>query len=861
MTGGVWLGQLAASCGRRARLVAGAALVLAIVGALVVRAGLGVTTDTDGLFSRRLPWVQHQAALKQAFPQNEDTLVAVIDGTIPEAADLTAASLAEALAGDTAHFSSVRNPEGSPYFERNGLLFIAPVPLEALLDKTVDAQPFLGQLAADPSLAGLTGALALIAEGLKRGQADLTPFLPALQSFHESLAAADAGHPLSWELLLAGPLVEMGGHYRFVLARPRLQAGAMQPGASATAALRAAAAKLEFVRSGNARVRITGAVALQDDEFRAVAQGVGGGLVGSLLLILLWLFLAVRSWRLMLAILLTLLLGLLLTTVFAALAVGTLNLVSVAYAVLFVGLAVDFAIQFTLRFREARGETGRDGTVAALQLAARRGGGQILVAALATAAGFLAFTPTSFAGVAQLGLIAGAGMMIAFACTLTVLPALVALLRPATDAREVGFTWARPLDAFMVRRNRPVLGAAALLTLIGIAALPWLQFDSDPLHAKDQGSESVQTLNDLGADPLTSPYRIEVLQPSAAAARELGARLAKLPTVAGVLSLDSLVPEDQGAKLALISDAASLLGSTLNATPAAHPDAAGLRAAVRAQLEPILAAAKLLPAGHPYAAIADDLHTLANAPDSRLLAADTALTRFLPMQLARLRNVLQAGPVTRADIPADLAEDWQAPNGEVKLQVLPSRATAEDHAGLQRFVADVTRVAPDAAGAAVSIVRSADTITASFRTALLGALAAITAILLVSLRRVLDTVLVLAPLLLAALLSVIVAVLLPLPLNVANLIALPLLLGVGVAFNVYFVMNWRAGRTAPLSSATTRAVLFSALTTATAFGSLALSRHPGTASMGRLLLASLACTLAVSLAFMPAMLAAFSRPR
>ena len=137
---------------------------------------------------------------------------------------------------------------------------------------------------------------------------------------------------------------------------------------------------------------------------------------------------------------------------------------------------------------------------------------------------------------------------------------------------------------------------------------------------------------------------------------------------------------------------------------------------------------------------------------------------------------------------------------------------------------------------------------------------AIAAILFVVLRRVRDVVLVLAPLPLSSLLTLLVAVLLPLPLNFANIIALPLLLGVGVSFNIYFVMNWRAGRTRLLGSATARAILFSALTTGTAFGSLALSAHPGTASMGELLLISLGCTLLASLVFIPALLASLRPP-
>jgi len=373
-------------------------------------------------------------------------------------------------------------------------------------------------------------------------QTNLSAFAPALRGFHATLIAPSET-PLSWQNLLAGPMASLAGRYRFVLIKPKLDYGALQPGAVATRAVRAASAGLEFVRDGSARVRITGPVALDDDEFATVAQGAASGLAASLVLVTLWLWFAVRTWRLILPILATLLLGLDLTAAFAALAVGTLNLVSIAFAVLFVGLAVDFAIQFTVRFREA--STQHSGTEAALGATGARSGGQILVASLSTAAGFLAFTPTSFAGVAQLGLIAGIGMLIAFVCTLTLLPALIALCRPAPEAGEVGFAWGRVADAAILRHRRPILAAAALLALLGLALLPSLTFDGDPLHTKSQSSESVTTLNDLAADPVTNPYSIEMLEPSIGAITPLAARLRALPTVGGTVSLDSLVPTGQ----------------------------------------------------------------------------------------------------------------------------------------------------------------------------------------------------------------------------------------------------------------------------------------------------------------------------
>lgn len=163
---------------------------------------------------------------------------------------------------------------------------------------------------------------------------------------------------------------------------------------------------LEFVRSGHAKVHLTGQVQLDDEEFATVAEGMVAGLVGSLLLVTLWLTLAVRSWRVVLPIVVTLVVGLLLTTGFAAVAVGTLNLISVAFAILFVGIAVDFAIQFSVRFRAQSPEaTGKEGMYEALRMTGEETGHQILVAALATSAGFLAFTLPPFWGWRSWGLL------------------------------------------------------------------------------------------------------------------------------------------------------------------------------------------------------------------------------------------------------------------------------------------------------------------------------------------------------------------------------------------------------------------------------------------------------------------------
>ena len=576
------------------------------------------------------------------------------------------------------------------------------------------------------------------------------------------------------------------------------------------------------------------------------------GLAASLVLVVAWLFLALGSWRLILPVVSTLILGLALTTGFAAAAVGTLNLISVAFAILFVGIAVDFAIQFAVRFREVR--RGQPEIVAALALTGARAGRQVLVAAAATAAGFLAFVPTAFRGVAELGLIAGAGMLIAFLCTVTFLPALLRLCRPRGETGEIGFARAAPADRVLAHLRIPVLAASATMFAAGAVLTPRLVFDSNTLHTKDQNSEAVRTLMRLLDSPVTNPFTVDIMRPSVAEAQRLAAPLARLDLVDHLVSLQSFVPMDQEAKLAVLRDAAGVLAPILSPTPMAPPDADALREAARACLERLRPALAKLPAGHPLALIAGDLKMLSTSPAPTLLAADAALVRFLPSQLDRLRQALAAGEVAEADIPPDIRRDYVLPDGQARLQVVPKASVAES-AVLHRFVSEVQALAPDAGGPAVTIVATADTIIGAFRTAALAAVAAIAVILLLALRRLTDAGRVLAPLLLSAAMTVVVMKAVGMTLNYANIIALPLLLGVGVSFNIYFVMNWRAGQAPKLTSATTRAVVFSALTTGSAFGSLAVSAHPGTASMGTLLLISLGCTLIASLVFLPALLA------
>ena len=762
------LPPLVATCARHRLMVIGLALALGAASLWATSTWLGVTTDTGGMFANSLSWKQRSDALGRLFPQNSDLIVAVIDARIPEEADATAAALQQALSADKAHFRSIRRPDDSPYLQRNAFLLVDTSDLQDLLNRTIDAQPFLGQLSADASMRGLFSALSLVVQGIDHGQS-ISGIDPALLKFHQTLQSAIGGHPvpLSWQELLGGKLSDLSGRYRFVLFRPVLDFGLLQPGGEATRRVREAAAAIPYVKNHEARVRLTGNVVLEDEEFATVAEGAAVGLIGSFLLVMLWLYLAVRSWRLMLPIMATLVLGLLLTTGFAAIVIGTLNLISIAFAVLFVGIAVDFAIQFTVRFRERR--HNHPDNADALRETGRRSGAQILVAALATASGFLAFTPTNFVGVAQLGIIAGVGMLIAFACTLTFLPAMLCLCHPRGEAKEVGFAFARHLDPLARTWRWPLVAIFLTLAAVGGGLAHTIKFDGDPLHTKDPHTEAIRTLYDLMQNPVTNPYTIEALLPSLQDAQLAANKLASLHLTQEVLTLNSFLPEHQVEKLALIQDAASVLAATLSppsAAPNVTPEA--LRTATVSLSESLDKVLNRLSPDDPMRLIAGDLRDLRNASDATLLAANDSLTRFLPLQLSRLREALTA--VTLADIPEDLRRDWVLPDGRARLQALP-KAQVNGGRTLRRWVKAALKAVPQAAGSAVWILKSADTITSAFQIAAYSALGAIAIILTLALRRWLDVVLVMTPLLISGLLTTLVLALFGLSLNFANIIA------------------------------------------------------------------------------------------
>jgi uncharacterized protein len=848
--------RLVGASASRAWVVVAAVTILCALATQFIVTHFAMTTDTSALLSSKLPWRLRQAAFDGTFPQEGSGIVVVVDGRTPELSEGAAARLAAGLRAQTGLFHSVERPDSGPFWAHEGLLFESTGDLERLIAHLLAAQPFLGSMAADPSLRGLANTASLIAKGAGSGQASARELRIPLRSLADALEDVNRGKPhfFSWRNLITGHAPNHRELRHILLIDPALNFAQLQPGKRPTAAIRATARRLHLDEAHGVRVRLTGPVPLQDEEFATLTQRAGliALLAGGAIVLMLWL--AVRSPCLIASIVLTTAVGLTLVAGLGLVLFHRFNVISVAFIPLFVGMGMDFGIQFSVRFRQEHG-TGVE-VRSALLATGRAMGRSLTLAATAIGVGFLAFAPTSYHGVAQLGVIAGLGMFTALALNLTLLPALIALIRPPGAARPPPSVTLRWIEGSILRHRTLGVGAGAGAAVIAILVLPLLHFDFNPMHLRSARAESVATLEALMRDPQWSPNTLEVIRPSLAAADRLAARFRGDPTVYGARTLSSLIPTEQPQKLALIADAANLMDLTLNPVAVAPPPTDGevieslRRAATELRRAP-MADPSLRAQARRLSAAFDEL---ARGSRSRRARAARMLIPGFGATLGQIRDLLQPRPVGIATLPARIRRQWLSPDGRARVSIVPKGDSSSD-AILRHFVAAGIELAPDATGAAIYIQDYARAVVRAFLEAGALSFVAISALLFIALRRVRDVAITLAPIVLTGLLSLATCVLIGEPLNFANIIALPLLFGIGVAFHIYFVMSSRSGGSHLLTSSLARGVFFSALATGTGFGSLWASKDPGTASMGKLLMISLVWTLVSALLFQPALIA------
>ena len=883
---------------------------------------LSMNTDTEHMLSEELVWRKLDQEYERLFPQYDNNILIVVEAATPDQAGDAAALFYERLQPEQALFEFVYYPNALALFRESGLLYLDTEELQDLSDNLAEVQPFLARLARDPSLRGL---LEVLADALDaRADGEQVEIDPVLTRINAAIEALQDGKPyrLSWQELMAGDKPDEAGlpgasaeksaYREFILMQPKLDYGGFFPATPAIDKIHQVYEELDIASSPGAQIRLTGATVLAHEEMLSVMKGTKTAAVLALAVVTLILLVGLGSAKLALVTVISLVTGLLFTAAFATLTVGELNLISVAFAVLYIGLGVDFAIHYCLRYREhlSGGEERRR----ALEKTSVNVGGSLFLCAVSTAIGFFAFIPTDYTGVAELGWISGFGMFISFVVTLTVIPALLSLLpiKPGAD---------RPAGGWRLVELHPgkLLGGAAFLALASALLLAGIRFDHNPLNLHDQDGAALTTFRQLLAENDLTPWTAIMIADDAAEAGRYRERFARSDLVDKVVSVADFIPGDQDEKLDIIDEMSLLLGD-LSVAP--QPDAetqndgarlAALRAfqqklqedgtydpvtaTLRENLAVLLAEQDMLQWGEMDSRLrgnggdsgdggnsgdggdsgdgdsgdsgdsgdggnSGDGDNSRNGPD-KLAQLEHALLASLPGRLDALNASLNADYISLDNLPAQLKRLWLSADGRRRIEIYPNQDMQDDTA-LREFVRAIQSVSPEVTGAPVMNLEASDAVATAFKQAFLYAFIAITLMLYILLARKKDVFLVLIPLLMAAVITGGISVLAGLPLNFANVIALPLLLGIGVDSGIHIIHRFRTdlpdGKNI-LATSSARAVVVSSLTTMGGVGNLALSPHAGTASMGMLLTLGIGVTLACMLLVLPALLTVVTKSR
>lgn len=852
---------------RRPWLVLLLALLLSVLSLWFTSQRMEFLTGRDDLMPQQTAFNRDFREFRAEFGDMEDIAV-VIEGGDAERVGVFGSRLYETLSSDRKHFSDVFYPYALPFFRQNGLLFMPLEDVKELRRNLSLAAPVLRELSSAPSVQTL---FTYLTKSIERYLAGDDSQLPGILFMLEKLGAGftsfgdGTGAPPSLETVFMNPdsTFARAGRQQILTALPVRDMVGFVPATAAIAAIRAEVARLKALPEfKGVTVGLTGTPVLENEEMATSQEDIALATGVSLLLTVILLLLAFRGVLNVIAAMVTLLVALSLSFGFATLAVGHLNILSMVFAVMLIGIGIEYGIQLVLRYQEEL-RLGKD-ELAAIETGLGRNVWAIVMAAATVAAAFLTFVFTDFKGIAELGVIAAGGVAICVAVTFTVLPAMLVLLARRRKP-HAGKTPVRPAgDSQLARVLFGHPRAVIAVTLLGCAAslypLSRIAFDYNLMNLQARGLESVTYAYKLMKSKENSGYFAVVTAENAAKAREKTAALEALPTVDHVVSIGTLVPDRQKEKLA---ELAAIRDALADVTPAPYEEDLSLMELPRVfegfrnasvALQEKLERERRPEAGEALAFVTTLDKFFAGLEKERDRNAVGMLHAFqggmfaeLPEKIALLKQSLEAAPVSEADIPQELRSRFVGKTGKLMLQVAP-KGEIFDRRPLKAFLDDVRSVDARATGQPVMVYESMTIMRDAYRLAFIYAFAAIVVILLIAFRSVKFAAIGLIPLLVGILFMVSGMWLFGISFNSANIIVMPLVLGIAVDSGIYIINRFRRedGSAANVvMSSTGVGVLLNTLTIMASFGALMVARHQGVFSIGAVMsLGMVACQIA-----------------
>ncbi len=830
---------------------------------------LSINTDPAELVAPDAPFQKNRRNYEKAFSQDMHTLLLVVESDTPELTRAATKRLLRLLVANKDHFNSAYIPNDNEFFRQNGLLYLDTDELQTLSTNLSLAQPFIGRIAQEPNLTGFFSIFEDALTSTDKSQVvpiDLTSLIDKVaRALHKTINGENA--LLSWESLIAEKTANVDNG--FIIVAPKFDFSQIRPAETAIETIRKAVAQIQDPNLPAVKVWVTGEVGLEDDELSGMSTGTFTASIFSIVLVLFILLVAYRSVLLTVATLMTLALGMVFCGAFAAFSVTELNLISVAFAVSNIGLGVEYAIHFCLRYRDNL--THHIHKELALRSTLTSTAPSLVLCAGTTSIGLYAFIPTDYKGVSELGLLAGTSLFICLLVTLIALPALLRIIPapskfPVQEESRNGFTQlSEKLAACPLHYAKPIAIATFVLAVVSIVLTFNLKTDFNPINLRDPNTESVIAFKNLMKDKETTPMTLTVLAKDENNAKTLQQKLSALATVDKTVSLFDFEPGDQDSKLALIEEMGLMLGAQTQRLPALKTDGDPVPAINRLieTIDTILPQKTEADERTALTHFKKELQDILIELDTRqqqgrsmfIEQIQTTLLGTLPNVMNELSAGFNAKPVTLNDLPIYIKDKWLSKNGSYRIQIFPKK-DLNDLISLEEFITDVQSVAPDTTDLPIMYWESMKEVVAAFQQAIVIALVTIALLLFVIRRNIFDTVLVMTPLILAGLFTMASAVITDTPINFANIIALPLLLGLGVDNGIHMVEKLHhtlSEKQNIYRSSTARAMFYGALTTASSFAGLAFSPHQGIASMGLIITMGIFWIMVCTFIILPAL--------
>ena len=851
---------------RRPWLVLALALLLSALSIWLTAQRMEFLTGRDDLMPQNTSFNRDYRDFRAEFGSMED-IVVVIEGEDAERVGEFGSRLHDLLVKDRAHFSDVFYPYALPFFRDNGLLFMPLEDLKELRRNLTLAAPVFRALSSSPSVQTLfthmTGSMERYLSGDEKELPGILFMLDKLGAGFTSFGGGKGGAP-SMESVFMNPdsAFARAGRQQILTALPVRDMTGFVPAKAALAVVRAEVKRLRALPEfKGVSVGLTGTPVLEHEEMATSEKDITLATVVSLALTVVLLLFAFRGVLNVVAAMVSLLVAISLSFGFATVAVGHLNILSMVFAVMLIGIGIEYGIQVVLRYQEELRLGAEEMT--AIETGLSRNVWAIVMAAATVAAAFLTFVFTDFRGIAELGVIAAGGVAICVLVTFTVLPAMLVLLarrRKSHSARAMRFSEHGVPARLLFGRPKLVIGLTLALCAASLYPLARIAFDYNLMNLQAKGLESVDYAYKLMRSKENSGYFAVVTAKSAAEARAKTARLEALTTVDHVVSINTLVPDHQQEKLA---ELAAVRRELADVKPAPYEEDLSLMELPRVfenfRNAAVALKERLEKEGRPEAKqaaafVATLDRFFAGLEKERDRNAVGMLQDFqggmfkdLPGKIALLKQSLTASPVTEADVPKELRSRFVGKTGKLMLQVAP-KGEIFNREPLKAFVDEVRSVDPHATGEPVMVYESMTIMRDSYRLAFIYAFAAIVGILLIAFRSVKYALIGLVPLLVGLLFMVSGMWLFGISFNSANIIVMPLVLGIAIDSGIYIINRYRREDGSPASvilSSTGVGVFLNTLTIMASFGALMVARHQGVFSIGAVMsLGMVACQVA-----------------